>query len=138
MKKLVFVTLFAVSTLLTQSGFAKDSFTLIHVSELEAFMKVEKSSVHIYDANNDQTRVDEGMIPTAEALSSSSHYDVATLPKDKAIKVVFYCANTQCMASHDAAKVAAKAGHKNIFVMADGIQGWKKAGKTTQKFDKKG
>ena len=117
---------------------ASEAFTLIGVAELEGFMKTDQNAIHIYDANNDSTRKAEGMIPTAQALASSSHYDVATLPKDKDSKVVFYCANTQCMASHDAAKVAAKAGYKKVFVMADGIQGWKKAGKTTQKFDQKG
>jgi rhodanese-related sulfurtransferase len=33
------------------------------------------------------------------------------------------------MASHDAARRAAKAGFKNVFVMPDGIDGWLKAGK---------
>ena len=37
------------------------------------------------------------------------------------------------MASHDAARVAAKAGFKNVYVMADGIDGWNKAGKPVEK-----
>jgi rhodanese-related sulfurtransferase len=33
------------------------------------------------------------------------------------------------MASHEAAREAAKLGYKNLFVMTDGISGWVKAGK---------
>lgn len=153
MKKIALFTIFAMLfttltvTVTTSSACASDShakdvksegFNLIHVADLEQWLKTESDNVHVFDANNESTRTKEGVIPTAQALPSSSHYDVATLPADKNSKVVFYCANTSCMASHDAAKVAVKAGYKNVFVMADGIQGWKKAGKPTQKFDKKG
>ena len=142
MKKLVLGLLFAASVVSTHSAYAdgakSDGFALIHASDLDTMMKKDKSNVHVYDANNDKVRATEGLIPTAEALSSSSHYDVATLPTDKNSKVVFYCMNTDCMASHDAAKVAAKAGYKNIFVMSDGIEGWKKAKMPTQKYVKKG
>lgn len=33
------------------------------------------------------------------------------------------------MASHAAAREAAKLGYSNVFVMPDGIRGWVKAGK---------
>ncbi len=134
MKKLVLGLALLVST---HAAFAADAFRLIHVGDLDTLMTAEKSNVHVYDANNEQTRADYGMIPTAEALPSSSHYELATLPADKSAKLVFYCANTECMASHDAAKAAAKAGYKNVYVMADGIEGWKKAGKPVQKYAKK-
>jgi len=35
------------------------------------------------------------------------------------------------MASHGAARRAAKAGYPNVYVMPDGIDGWVKAGKKT-------
>jgi rhodanese-related sulfurtransferase len=37
------------------------------------------------------------------------------------------------MASHGAAREAAKLGYKNIFVMKDGIGGWVKKGKAVEK-----
>jgi rhodanese-related sulfurtransferase len=37
------------------------------------------------------------------------------------------------MASHAAAREAAKLGYTNVFVMPDGIQGWVKAGKKVEK-----
>ena len=37
------------------------------------------------------------------------------------------------MASHTGAGRAIKLGYKNVFVMPEGIQGWKKAGKAVEK-----
>jgi rhodanese-related sulfurtransferase len=37
------------------------------------------------------------------------------------------------MASHAAARRAVKAGYKNVYVMADGIVGWKEAGQKVAK-----
>ena len=36
------------------------------------------------------------------------------------------------MASHAAAREAAKLGYQNVFVMPDGITGWVKAGKRVE------
>ncbi len=118
---------------LSLAGTANEGFQLIHANELQQSITTDAQSVHIYDANNEKTRKTEGLIPGAVALTSSSQYDVqTTLPADKAAKLVFYCANTECMASHTAAKRAVTAGYKNVAVMADGIQGWKKAGLKTK------
>lgn len=131
--------LFAGSLVLAKDTTVKTtSFRVIHVNDLEQMMKTDAANVHVFDANNEKTRMNDGLIPTAVTLDSSSHYAVTNLPSDKNSKLVFYCANTECTASHDAAKVAMKAGYPNVYVMVDGIQGWKKAGKPTQKFDKKG
>ncbi len=109
-----------------------EGFKLIKVAELSKWMDgPEKASVHIYDANSDEARKADGLIPGAVALASSSSYEVSVLPENKADKVVFYCANTQCLASHSAAKRASESGYTSVYVMADGIEGWKKAKKKT-------
>ena len=36
------------------------------------------------------------------------------------------------MACHEAARAAVELGYKHVFVMPEGIQGWKKAGKPTE------
>jgi rhodanese-related sulfurtransferase len=110
-----------------------DSFRLIHVNDLVAMEADSAHPVHIYDANGDDTRKKEGIIPGAVLLSSFKDYDVATLPQDKASALVFYCGNTKCMASHAAAQRATSAGYANVAVMADGIMGWKEAGKAVAK-----
>lgn len=115
---------------------AQDEFKLIKVAELEQWMTSNKDNTFVFDANNSKTREKSGVIPGAKLLKNSSKYDLAILPTDKNANLVFYCANEMCMASHDAAKVAVKAGYKNVNVLSPGIEGWVKAGKQTEKFTK--
>lgn len=120
----------------SESAQAKEpGFKLIRVADLEKMLSADKERVFIFDANNKSTREKQGLIPGAKTLDDSSEYDAqATLPADKTARLVFYCANEECMASHSAAKVAVAAGFKDVSVLADGIFGWKKSGKKTVKF----
>lgn len=132
---LAFSTANAKKAATTAAPEKKEAFKLIDVKELSSWIEKDKAGTHIFDANNNETRTKDGVIPGAKILNSVAEYDTtATLPADKKAKLVFYCANTQCMASHEAAKRATDAGYTSVFVMADGIQGWKKAGKTTEPF----
>ena len=54
------------------------------------------------------------------------------LPTNKKLSLVFYCANTQCTASHSAANKAIKNGFTDVSVMVDGVYGWRKAQKPLQ------
>ena len=72
----------------------KDNFKLIHVSDLERLMAAKDAQVYVYDADPPDVRQQEGAIPGAKLLPSSSRYDVAAeLPADKGAKLVFYCHN---------------------------------------------
>ena len=73
-----------------------------------------------------------GTLPGAVLLSDSETFKLSELPPDKSKALVFYCGNTQCGASHEAAEKAITAGYTNVKVMPDGIAGWVKAGKKTQ------
>ncbi|MBI3542558.1 MAG: rhodanese-like domain-containing protein [Deltaproteobacteria bacterium] len=127
---LSFVSLFASSAFAAE----KETFSLIHVKDLSTLLSDKAAKVAVYDANNAETRKHDGVIPGAKLLTDYKKYDVAkVLPSDKDTKLVFYCANTKCMASHEAAKRATEAGYKDVAVMSDGIQGWVKAGQPTQK-----
>ncbi len=111
-----------------------EPFKLIHVKDLSGMLAKKDAKVAVYDANNKDTRTKDGVIPGATLLVSSKGYDTAkVLPAAKDTNVVFYCANKQCMASHAAAKRAAAAGYTNVAVLADGIEGWVKAGQAVTK-----
>ena len=56
------------------------------------------------------------------------------IPAAKDTKVVFYCANDKCGASHGAAQKALNAGYTDVAVLPDGLAGWKKAGQKTASF----
>jgi rhodanese-related sulfurtransferase len=115
------------------AGVSADKLKLITVKDL-VNLQASKDKVYIFDANNADTRLKNGIIPGAKTLSQVSDYKASdVLPADHNANLVFYCANEMCQASHDAAKVAIKAHYKNVSVMADGIEGWKKAGKPIEK-----
>lgn len=86
----------------------------------------------VLDANSPQTRSALGKIPGATLLSHYKSYKASELPSAKDKKLVFYCANEQCGASHVAAEQAILAGYKDVSVLPAGIAGWRKAGKSTE------
>lgn len=109
---------------------------VLEVEQLAALLEQaakNKTPLFVYDANPDSLRKEKGMIPTAIKLASSSDYDLALLPKNKADATVFYCSSTKCGASKSAAKRAIQAGYTNVHVLPAGIAGWVKAGKPVDK-----
>jgi len=116
------------------AAFAGEKFKLIKAGELASLLEKKDAKVAVFDANNEDTRKKDGVIPGAKLLSDHKGYDVAkTLPSEKDTKLVFYCANEKCMASHKAAERAVGAGYKDVAVMSDGIQGWVKQGHPASK-----
>lgn len=101
------------------------------VAEVATWTKA-KQAIPV-DANGKETRTNQGVIPGAVLLTSSSQYAVTELPADKSSKLVFYCANQKCNASHAAAKRAMENGYTNVAVLPEGIAGWKQAGQPTAK-----
>ncbi len=61
-------------------------------------------------------------------VSDSETFSPGERPADKARPLVFYCANTSCGASHEAAAKARTAGYREVKVLPEGIAGWRKAG----------
>ena len=95
--------------------------------------RIEKKAVTVYDANREEFRSKNGVLPGAKLLTSSSKYDVEKeLPAQKDSALVFYCASEKCTASHKAAERAAAAGFKDVSVLIVGFKGWKDAGKPTE------
>lgn len=48
-------------------------------------------TVAVFDANGDDYRKENGIIPGAVLLPHSAKYDLSLLPSDKNKKLVFYC-----------------------------------------------
>jgi rhodanese-related sulfurtransferase len=125
------ISAIVLAALLAVPSARAESLRLIRTPEVVAMMSDGKP-LAIFDANNAKTRTDEGIVPGAKLLPSTSDYDTAAvLPQDKGMRIVFYCANEMCTWSHTAANRAVSSGYTNVFVMADGIQGWRKAGQKT-------
>jgi rhodanese-related sulfurtransferase len=113
------------SLLVAAPAAANDRFTTLHVAELAARL-ASATPPTLFDANVESTRTFVGIVPGAHLLAVGED-PVPRLPSDKAAPLVFYCANTYCMASHQAAEKAIDAGYTNVAVMVDGIYGWRDA-----------
>ncbi len=106
------------------------SFDVLRADEVQGLM-ARGNRVFFYDANSPKDRETDGIIPGARLLSSPANYDVTReLPSDKSVTLVFYCHDFLCLASHDAAHRAARAGYAHVAVMAGGIEAWKASGET--------
>ena len=140
MRSLLFVSLIAVGSLAGCSKskpeqapageLAEAKVATVSIDQLDAMLA--KNECQAVDANGDGTRKKLGVIPGAVLLTDSESFVPSELPADKAKGLVFYCANTSCGASHEAASKAILAGYSNVKVLPDGIAGWVKAGKKVQ------
>jgi rhodanese-related sulfurtransferase len=105
---------------------AADRFEVLHVGDLAQRLAAPGARISLWDANVESTRTHVGVIPGSHLLGPGED-PVARLPPDKAQPLVFYCANTYCTASHQAAERATDAGYTRVAVMVDGIYGWRDA-----------
>lgn len=106
--------------------------TLAEVSIDELAALLADGEAEPVDANGNATRARQGVIPGATLLSDYRRYAIGELPADKATKLVFYCANEQCGASHEAARRAVRAGYADVAVLPAGIAGWRGAGREVE------
>jgi rhodanese-related sulfurtransferase len=117
----------------TETRHVKLSESVPDVTIEELSAKLASGDCQAVDANGAATRKKLGVIPGAVLLTDSEAFSTSELPKDKSKTLVFYCANTHCSASEEAAARALTAGYKNVRILPDGIAGWVAAGKQTQK-----
>ena len=120
------------------SAVAAERFHVLHPADVAKLLSTEggtaKARVFIYDVNVESTRTHVGVIPGAQLLDSSSAEELlGKLPSDKSSRLIFYCANTYCTASHQAANRALDSGYTDVNVMVDGIYGWRDAGMALRK-----
>lgn len=97
----------------------------VTVTEVKAMID-RKEPVFIFDANTKQTYI-AGHVPGARWVQFNA-VNAKVLPGSKSAKLVFYCYNPMCSASPMAAKTAIDLGYKNVWLMPDGITGWRKSG----------
>jgi len=104
----------------------------VDVEQVDRWRASPETKTVVFDANGEGTRTKIGYVPGAVLLENYRDCSKA-LPEDKDSKLVFYCYNEDCGASHGAAEVAMHEGFKDVNVMTAGIVGWHKAGKPVDK-----
>jgi rhodanese-related sulfurtransferase len=110
------------------SAAAHKSVAELTPHEVSALAK--SASITIVDANP-KAVFDEGHVPGAKWMATDDVTSV--LPKDRSARIVFYCYNEACGASHTAAQTAVAAGWTSVARMPAGISGWKAAGLPIEK-----
>jgi rhodanese-related sulfurtransferase len=88
-----------------------------------------KQTLFVFDANS-KASYESRHVPGSTWVVYNK-LKAEQLPAAKNAKLVFYCANEMCPASHMAAKQAMAMGYTDVNVMPQGIQGWVKAGYRT-------
>jgi rhodanese-related sulfurtransferase len=110
----------------------KEPRSVPNVSVGDAAKAITAGQAQPVDVNGPSTRKHMGVVPGAVLLTDSESFAISELPTDKSKPLVFYCANTECSASHQAAEKASGAGYAHVEVMPEGIAGWVRAGMKTQ------
>lgn len=95
------------------------------VAQVDAWRKAKKAT--IIDANKRET-FEAGHVPGAVHMRYDA-VNAAVLPKDKSATIAAYCYSEQCGASKKLASTLMSLGYTQVYVMPEGIEGWKKAGK---------
>jgi rhodanese-related sulfurtransferase len=129
------LALLMLSAVATWVGCRADTTGLstLTVEQLSALQSSDADLV-LCDANTEETRSRDGVIPGAVLLSNYRDYDAAAeLPTEQGKQVVFYCHSAMCGAAVEAARKAVAEGWRNVWVMPDGIRGWTEAGLTVER-----
>jgi rhodanese-related sulfurtransferase len=103
---------------------AEEEFGVVSTEELSNGIK--NRTLMVFD-NNTPELYQKKHIPSAVFMDHNDP-DPNLLPADKDAKLVFYCKNTRCIASHEGARFAKSQGYTQVRVYPLGIDGWEKAG----------
>jgi rhodanese-related sulfurtransferase len=127
MQRKAFIVFFGfVLALATQlTGCATSTAKIISVEKVAQYVEAKTPDISIFDANDTDVRKEYGTVPGAVLLSSYNQYALSELPVNKQQQLIFYCYNSFCTASDEAADRAIKAGYTQVWRMRDGITGWK-------------
>ncbi len=104
----------------------------LSLSDIEQLVsqKPEAGQYMLVDARP-EIKYAAGHIPWATSIPKQELKDrLAELPKDKQVKLVFYCGGVKCKLSAQSAEIAEKAGYTNVFTFSGGQPEWNKTGKS--------
>ncbi len=68
----------------------------------------------------------------ADFDASQDSWDMSKIPADKGAHLVLYCNAGECWKSYKSAKMAVKAGYKNVYWFRGGMPEWKSKGFPTE------
>lgn len=87
----------------------------------QVHQEIKSGDVLVLDANPESIYKKQH-VPNSKNIKFNQFANVLPVSKNK--RLIFYCMNEMCTASHQAAELALKAGYKNVARMPSGINGW--------------
>lgn len=104
------------------------SVSAAHIKKLAA-----DKTPHMLIDSRPKRVADQGMIPGAINISDTDFdKNVARLPADKAVPLIFYCGGLDCVLSDKSAEKARKLGYTNVMTYPPGYPEWEKLGGTAK------
>lgn len=131
MKKIILAFAFIIASL---PAFAEDAAVI--TSDNVKKMIDDKAAFGLVDSRREKDFWEEH-IETAVNLpaSDTNAQTLAEMFPDVSTKLVFYCQNVKCQASHIASSKAIGAGYQYVYVYTKGIEEWKELGYPTVKME---
>jgi rhodanese-related sulfurtransferase len=105
-------------------GFAMAATEIETLTPQQVQQEIKSGDVLVLDANPESI-YKKHHVPNSKNIKFNEFSN--SLPANKNKRLIFYCMNEMCSASHQAAEFAVKAGYKNVARMPSGINGWLKA-----------
>ena len=127
MNKFFFFAIVLVVSLLTTQAFAKGGAEIETISA-ETLKKMHDDSAKfiLIDARRAEDYAKEHIVKAINLPATDvNSKTLAEVAPEMTTKLVFYCQNLKCQASHIAASKALGAGYKYIYEFSAGIEGWK-------------
>lgn len=138
MNRFFFFAIALVVGLVATQAFAGSASKIDNISA-ENLKKMHDDSAHfiLIDARRvedyNKEHITKAISLPANDVNSKTLDEIAP---DNKTKLVFYCQNVKCQASHIAASKALGAGYKYIYEFNGGIEAWKEHGYPTEAADK--
>lgn len=110
--------------------YGDESYKKIGTVELKKWMDTEGRPVLINSLS--PIEFGESYIPGSICIPVELMRISQLMPEDRDAFLIYYCYGPDCMKSKQAAEISIKMGYKNVYWYQEGIEGWKKAGYSTQ------
>jgi len=107
-----------------------EGFKEIKTLDLKKWMDAEDKPILINSLS--PIEFGESYIPGSISIPMELMQVSQSMPADPAVPLVFYSYGPGCMKAKNAANTAFQMGYQNVYWYREGIEGWKKAGYSTQ------
>ena len=129
MKKFFLLLVFACWGIIGMVQAAEDDHArIITAEELKAILDTANLPFVVIDARNPEEYQEVHIRGAINVPVNSFHEFRHLLPKDKTVKLIFYCNGVKCGKSKRAAQMAAEEGYSNINIYAAGMPVWEEKG----------